>query len=50
MTTSKTCAIFDLDGTIIRASSEQVFLSYLLSHGEIPIPNLLAWAANFPEG
>ena len=23
------------------------FLSYLLSHGEIPIPNLLAWAANF---
>ena len=47
MTTSKTCAIFDLDGTIIRVSSEQVFLSYLLSHGEIPIPNLLAWASNF---
>ena len=47
MTTSKTCAIFDLDGTIIRVSSEQVFLSYLLSHGEIPIPNLFAWAANF---
>ena len=47
MTTSKTCAIFDLDGTIIRVSSEQVFLSYLLSHGEIPIPNLLAWTANF---
>ena len=44
---SKTCAIFDLDGTIIRTSSEQVFLSYLLSHGEIPIPNLFAWASNF---
>ena len=44
---SKTCAIFDLDGTIIRVSSEQVFLSYLLSHGEIPIPNLLAWTSNF---
>lgn len=43
----KTCAIFDLDGTIIRTSSEQVFLSYLLSHGEIPISNLLAWTANF---
>ena len=47
MTTSKTCAIFDLDGTIIRVSSEQVFLSYLLSHGEIPIPNLLNWVSNF---
>ena len=47
MTTSKTCAIFDLDGTLIRTSSEQVFLSYLLSHGEIPIPNLLAWVSNF---
>ena len=47
MTTSKTCAIFDLDGTIIRVSSEQVFLSYLLSHGEIPIRNWLAWVSNF---
>ena len=47
MTTSKTCAIFDLDGTIIRVSSEQVFLSYLLSHGEIPVSNLLAWVSNF---
>ena len=47
MTTSKTCAVFDLDGTIIRVSSEQVFLSYMLSHGEIPIPNLLAWTSNF---
>ena len=43
----KTCAIFDLDGTIIRLSSEQVFLKYLLNHGEIPIPNLLAWVSNF---
>ena len=47
MKTSKTCAIFDLDGTIIRLSSEQVFLRYLLDQGEIPIPNLLAWASNF---
>lgn len=47
MKASKTCAIFDLDGTIIRLSSEQVFLRYLLNQGEIPIPNLLAWASNF---
>ena len=47
MTKSKTCAIFDLDGTIIRLSSEQVFLTYLLNHGEIPISNLLAWTSNF---
>ena len=47
MTAPKTCAIFDLDGTLIRLSSEQVFLTYLLNHGEIPIPNLLAWTANF---
>jgi len=45
MRNTKTCAIFDLDGTIIRLSSEQVFLRYLLSHGEIPIPNLLAWVS-----
>ena len=44
---SKTCAVFDLDGTIIRLSSEKVFLRYLLNHGEIPIPNLLAWASHF---
>ena len=42
-----TCAIFDLDGTIIRLSSEQIFLTYLLNHGEIPISNLLAWTSNF---
>lgn len=47
MIESKTCAVFDLDGTIIRLSSEQVFLAYLLNHGEIPIPNLLAWTSNF---
>lgn len=47
MTESKTCAIFDLDGTLIRLSSEQVFLTYLLNHGEIPIANLLAWTTNF---
>ena len=43
----KTCAIFDLDGTIIRLSSEKVFLKHLLSHGEIPIANLFAWASHF---
>lgn len=43
MKQSKTCAVFDLDGTIIRLSSEQVFLKHLLNYGEIPIPNLLAW-------
>lgn len=47
MTASKTCAIFDLDGTIIRLSSEQVFLTHLLNYGEIPTANLLAWATNF---
>ncbi len=47
MTSHKTCAIFDLDGTIIRESSEQVFLSALLSQGEIPPANLLAWTAHF---
>ena len=47
MTGSKTCAVFDLDGTIIRLSSEQIFLAYLLNHGEIPISNLLAWTSNF---
>jgi len=47
MTSPKTCAIFDLDGTIIRASSEQVFLSTLLSQGDLPTSNLFAWAAHF---
>lgn len=46
MTAPKTCAVFDLDGTLIRLSSEQVFLTYLLNHGEIPVPNLLAWVSN----
>lgn len=46
MKQSKTCAIFDLDGTIIRLSSEQIFLKHLLNYGEIPIPNLLAWISN----
>ena len=43
----KTCAIFDLDGTLIRKSSEQVFLKHLLSQGEIPISNLLTWTSHF---
>jgi HAD superfamily hydrolase (TIGR01490 family) len=44
---NKTCAIFDLDGTLIRQSSEKVFLKHLLKHGEIPISNLLAWTSHF---
>ena len=43
----KTCAIFDLDGTLIRQSSEKVFLKHLLKHGEIPMSNLLAWTSHF---
>lgn len=42
-----TCAIFDLDGTLIRRSSEKVFLKHLLKQGEIPISNLLAWTSYF---
>ena len=41
------CAVFDLDGTIIDHSSEQVFLKYLLEQGEIPTHNLLRWVADF---
>lgn len=43
----KSCAIFDLDGTLISKSSEKVFLKHLISHGEMPISNLLAWTSNF---
>ena len=43
----RTCAIFDLDGTIINLSSEKIFLKYLLGHGEIPLSNLLSWVVNF---
>lgn len=43
----KTCAIFDLDGTLIRRSSERVFLKHLLSQGEIPLSNLFAWVSHF---
>lgn len=44
---NKSCAIFDLDGTLISKSSEKVFLKHLISNGEIPISNLLAWTSNF---
>ena len=44
---TKTCAIFDLDGTLIRKSSERVFLKHLLNRGEIPLSNLLAWTTHF---
>ena len=41
------CAVFDLDGTIIDHSSEQVFLKYLLEQGGIPARNLLRWMTDF---
>ena len=41
------CAIFDLDGTIIDHSSEKVFLKYLLEQGEAPLPNLARWLLHF---
>ena len=43
----RTCAIFDLDGTIIDQSSERVFFNYLLANGEIPLSNLLSWTVYF---
>ncbi len=43
----KSCAIFDLDGTLISKSSEKVFLKHLISHGEMPISNLIAWTSKF---
>lgn len=41
------CAIFDLDGTIIDNSSERVFLKYLLEGGELPFRNLSQWLLDF---
>ncbi|MBC8230064.1 HAD-IB family hydrolase [bacterium] len=43
----RTCAIFDLDGTIIDNSSEKTFVSYLLSKREISLMNLAKWALYF---
>ena len=40
----QTCAIFDLDGTIINNSSERTFVSYLLRRREISLANLASWA------
>ena len=39
----RTCAIFDLDGTIIDNSSEKAFVRYLMSRGKIPLTNLTSW-------
>ena len=39
----KTCAIFDLDGTIIDSSSELLFFFYLLRQGKLPIGSLANW-------
>ena len=43
----RSCAIFDLDGTIIDNSSERVFLKYLLESGELPFRNLSQWLVDF---
>ena len=43
----RSCAIFDLDGTIIDNSSERVFLKYLLEGGELPFHNLSQWLVDF---
>ena len=43
----RSCAIFDLDGTIIDNSSERVFLKYLLEDGELPLRNLSQWLVDF---
>lgn len=43
----RSCAIFDLDGTIIDNSSERVFLKYLLERGELPFGNLSRWLFDF---
>ena len=43
----RSCAIFDLDGTIIDNSSEQVFLKYLLEGGELPLRYLSQWLFDF---
>ena len=43
----RSCAIFDLDGTIIDNSSERVFLKYLLEGGELPFRNLSQWLLDF---
>ncbi len=43
----RSCAIFDLDGTIINNSSERVFLKYLLEEVELPFHNLSQWLLDF---
>ena len=43
----RSCAIFDLDGTIIDNSSERVLLKYLLEGGELPLRNLSQWLVDF---
>jgi len=40
----RTCAIFDLDGTIINNSSERTFVGYLLYRRELSLANLANWA------
>jgi len=39
----RTCAFFDLDGTIIDNSSEKTFVRYLMSKGKVSLTNLASW-------
>ena len=39
----KACAVFDLDGTIIDNSSENVFFREMLERGVLPFGNLVSW-------
>jgi HAD superfamily hydrolase (TIGR01490 family) len=39
----RTCAIFDLDGTIIDNSSERAFVRYLLCRRELSLVSLASW-------
>jgi len=43
----KTCAIFDLDGTIIDRSSELWFFFYLLKRGKLPIGSVASWGLDW---
>ena len=39
----RVCAVFDLDGTIIDNSSENVFFKEMLKRGVLPFGNLVSW-------
>ena len=39
----RACAVFDLDGTIIDNSSENVFFREMFERGALPLGNLVSW-------